>query len=223
MSRHDKVDVVRIQLVCQGDDFAAAPVGAASQARMSYEDREVGPFGAHCLQHVVYRRLAPAEREPRDVWGRTNLLDGGCHEPDEGHTQSRELNNVIWSCPFGASSGHRVEHIRGEPRILRFTDSLSQRVHRPIQLVIADGGGVETEEVERCDRRRAVEEIRGECPLHLIPRVDPQGGAAAMSLGAVHRSLQDGSAPHEPSLGPGIGPRLECAVEVGHSQDPNVD
>ena len=87
VSRHNQIDIAGVEFTRQGDDFAAAVVGVASHPGMSREDREVGAFGAHGFQHVVDRFLAPAERESHDVWGITNPLSGGRHEPDEGHTQ----------------------------------------------------------------------------------------------------------------------------------------
>src|SRR2546430_1229704 len=116
--------------------------------------------------------------------------------------------------PAGGRRARRVGDVRREEVIVCLCHPGAQRIHGPVELVVADRRGVDPEGVHRGDHGPAEVEVGDRGPLHFVAGVEPDAGAEAYPRETVEPGLERRRSPYRSPVGPGPDLGLERPVEV---------
>jgi hypothetical protein len=210
---HDQVDRSRVELAGDVDHRSPASRRVALRALVCQHHHEIGRC-ARLRQHA--RIAAGSPKAGRTLSGRVAWASPVVSDHGDLHRAACDDGERLDPRRPGA---RRVRQVGGQERIARLGDAGAERVHRPVELVIADGRGVDPEPAQGVDGRAPPGEVRQRRPGHLIARIQPHRRAAAIARQTVEPRTQRGRAPHETTLGPAPRPRRERPVEVGDRED----
>ena len=175
----DQIDRSGIQLPGHVENLAVTGSGVPRSgtrvtecAHVRHDDHEV--CGRPRLREIALDRLsAVTEREALDVARGGARRRFGRRQPDYGDLHAVLRNQRPRFRPIRPRGSRRVGDVRREERVFRFAHACPQRVHRPVELMIADRRRVDAERVHRVDRPAPERGIREQGSLHFVAGVEP--------------------------------------------------
>src|SRR5436305_1866287 len=189
VSADDRIDVLR-QMLSEIDDFACAralPRAVAECTRVGDDDDHVGSTATQQSRQAVDDGSWVFEAQSDDVGGAGRRGGLACRETDDTDLHTAADDDRVAANPWHWSA-EGVAHVRAQKGVVRLAHACAQRVLTPIEFVIAERRGGETESIEDLHHRSPEREIRSGRTLKLVAAVEKDRGAPrrhAVGFGAL--------------------------------------
>jgi hypothetical protein len=145
-----------------------------------------------------------------DPGARARRLGGIGHgEPEEPDRDAIPLDHVRGARPTERLAGGAIQHVRGDPGEARLPHAREQRGRPEVELVVAEGGDVESQLVPRGNHLLAPQHRRHDGWRDGVPGERQQGMRRLLP-----RPGDEGRDPRHPALLPGAVRRLQDVVVV---------